>query len=209
MIELKDNFGRVHDYLRLSLTDICNLNCTYCNPVNPSESLVNSNLLEVGQMLRLAELFAGQLGIKKIRLTGGEPLTARGIEQLLEGMKELKARYGTKLHITTNGILLMKYLPLLKASGIDGINISLDSLKRDTYRNITKHYSLDRVLEAINMADEVGFEHIKINCVLMRGVNDTEIPDLIEYFGSRKVTLRFIEYMPFAENGGAVPGFIS
>lgn len=209
MMELKDNFGRVHNYLRLSLTDICNLNCAYCNPDKTKGMSSTSELMSVEQKLRIVELFVKYFGFKKIRLTGGEPLAGKDVVQLLEDVKAMKQQYGFELCITTNGTLLKGYLPQLNETGIEGINISLDSLNSETYSKITGHNSLIKVLKTINEAYDMGFDKIKINCVVMRGVNDDEITAFVEHFRDKYITVRFIEYMPFAQNGWNADNFIN
>lgn len=180
------------DYLRLSLTDRCNLRCYYCLPMNYRFNLRRSDLLSFEEILRITKILLS-LGVRNVRLTGGEPLMRKGIirlVQLLTGLKGLE-----ELSITTNGTLLLNYLDDLRKLGIKRINISLDTLKRDRFIKFTNYDGLPSVLKAIMMAKEMGFNPIKINTVLMRGVNDDEIIDFIKFASNNNLIQRFIEFM--------------
>lgn len=194
---LTDGFGRMHNYLRISLVEHCNLRCSYCMPEEGFDSISGENLLSDVEIIRLARLFVDQ-GVTKIRLTGGEPLLRPGIEQIAE---ELGALPGLQtLAITTNALLLKRKLRRLKKAGLNLINISLDTLRPDRFKQITRRDGLDLVLEAMDHALESGFDPLKINCVVMRGVNEDEILDFVELTRDRKIEVRFIEFMPFDGN---------
>lgn len=194
---LTDTFGRFHDYLRISLTERCNLRCTYCMPPEGVPLRPREEILTFEEIERLARLFVGG-GVRKIRLTGGEPLVRRDVEDLVDrvgAIPDLRS-----LAITTNGLLLEPMLPRLKAGGIREINVSLDTLREDRFRVITRRPGLHRVLGAIDAAIAAGYAPLKVNCVLLRGVNDDEIPDFVRWALDRPVSVRFIEYMPFEGN---------
>lgn len=208
---LFDRFGRKHDYLRLSLTNVCNLNCIYCNPLSDGGSQVtyNANLLSLEKIERIMKLFAVELGFKKLRFTGGEPLARKEFSEILKSAAILKKEYGFELGITTNATLLNRYIELMKSSNVNKINISLDSVNTASFLSMTGHNKAHEVLSAINETINTGFDEIKINCVVMRGFNDNEILDFIEYFKKQDLTVRFIEYMPFTENGWNNSLFVS
>ncbi|MCY4172108.1 MAG: GTP 3',8-cyclase MoaA [Bacteroidetes bacterium] len=194
---LVDGFGRNHTYLRISLIEQCNLRCKYCMPDDGIEWTPDENLLTDQEIIRLARLFVNQ-GVTKIRLTGGEPLLRPGIATIAEelgAMSKLKT-----LAITTNALLLKRNLHKLHSAGLNLINISLDSLQRKRFIEITRRDALDCVLEAIDSVLDYGFNPLKINCVVMRGINDDEIPDFVKLTIDRKIEVRFIEFMPFDGN---------
>lgn len=194
---LSDGFGRIHHYLRISLVEHCNLRCSYCMPEEGLEWTSPDELLTDGEIIRLARLFVGQ-GVKKIRLTGGEPLLRSGIGKIVE---ELGALPGLQtLAMTTNALLLKRKLPALRAAGMNLINISLDTLRPDRFKEITRRDGLGLVLEAIDHAIELGYSPLKVNCVVMRGVNEDEIVDFVEFTRRRPIEVRFIEFMPFDGN---------
>jgi cyclic pyranopterin phosphate synthase len=198
MAPLDDSFGRRHTYLRISLTERCNLRCTYCMPAEGVELKPRTHLLTYEEILRLARLFAG-LGVNKIRLTGGEPLIRKDVDALVA---ELGRIPGIRtLAITTNGLLLDRHLPLLAAGGLNLINISLDTLREDRFRTITRRPGLDQVLGAIDLALAADIGPVKVNCVVMKGVNEDELVDFVSFTRDRAVDVRFIEYMPFGGNG--------
>ncbi len=210
MITLKDNFNRVHDYLRISLTDKCNLNCIYCNPAGSgSIKLDKRSVLSYDEILRLIDIFAGRLGIKKIRFTGGEPLVRKDILYFFEEVYKKKLKYGFETGLTTNGTLLEDKLESLKNSGLDKLNISLDSLKQYNFRFITGSDGLSKVLRALDKAAETGFSSLKLNAVIIKNINDDEIINFTELARDRDITVRFIEFMPFGNNAWKYDGFIS
>ncbi len=207
---LKDRFNRIHDYLRISLTDKCNLNCIYCNPLEHHSKKLNKNeILTFDELLRLINIFSGRLGVKKIRFTGGEPLVRKNILEFFKSVHLLKIKYGFELGLTTNGTLLDNCLQELKRYGIDKLNISLDSLKPERFQYITGKDNLNTVIRAINKAADLGFNPLKINVVVMKNVNEDEVIDFVEFAKDTNLNVRFIEFMPFGNNNWNTDGFIS
>lgn len=209
-MKLIDKYNRIHNYLRLSVTGRCNLNCVYCNPVSTGDSSNNYNvILSNREITGLVILFLDHFEFNKIRLTGGEPFARKNIIELFEDLSLLKKKYSFQLSVTTNGTLLNGNLKNLKELGLDRINFSLDSLIADKYEQITGKNQLKKVLDTIDEAEQIGFEKIKINTVIIRNVNDDEIDDFVEYSIQTGINIRFIEYMPFSNNGYDKDGFIS
>ena len=193
---LSDGFGRQHTYLRISLVERCNLRCQYCMPEDVDWT-PNEQLLSDDEVLRLTRLFVDE-GVTKIRLTGGEPLLRPGIADLAA---EIGAMDGVEtLALTTNGLLLPKKLDTLNAAGVDLLNVSLDTLRADRFEEISRRQGFDLVLKAIDMAIARGYDPLKINCVVMRGVNDDELGDFVTWTEDKPVEVRFIEFMPFDGN---------
>lgn len=193
---MKDSFGREINYLRISVTDLCNLRCRYCMPQEGIPKLPHENVLSVEEIETLAKAFVN-LGINKIRLTGGEPLVRRGILDIVERIGKLE---GVKdFAITTNGVLLKNLAQELKNRGLKRVNISLDTLKEEKYKYITRIGNIKDVLEGIEVAKKVGLTPIKINTVLVRGFNDDEIEDLARLTEREEIDVRFIELMPIGE----------
>lgn len=192
-MELIDSFGRRINYLRLSITDRCNLRCTYCMPSMGIPKLHHEEILSYEDLYRIARQ-AVALGIAKIRITGGEPLVRKGVIGFIEriaaipGLKELV--------LTTNGILLREMALPLRRAGVQRLNISLDSLNPNTFSTITRGGDLSSVLAGIAAAEEAGFPPVKINAVVMRDVNDQELLDFAALTIQKPYTVRFIEYMP-------------
>lgn len=190
--QLVDPFGRTINYLRLSVTDRCNLRCTYCMS-EEMEFLPRSEVLSLEELELVARNFV-DLGIKKIRLTGGEPLIRKGIVDLcrniakLEGLKELV--------MTTNGVLLDQFAIALKEAGVKRINISIDSLNPDRFKQLTRFGALNEVINGIEAAVDAGFERLKLNAVILKGINDDEILHLAEFAIDRGLNISFIEEMP-------------
>jgi cyclic pyranopterin phosphate synthase len=183
------------DCLRLSVTDKCNLRCVYCHPTPDCRPTEHEDILGLEEMLRIIRLFA-ECGIKKLRLTGGEPLLKRDIVRLV---RELSAIAGIKdLSITTNGVFLKSLATELKAVGLQRVNISIDSIERKTYERITGFDLLPKVIEGIHSAIGAGLSPVKINCVIIKGLNDSEeqITALAGMSTSLPVSIRFIEYYP-------------
>ena len=204
--QLVDTFGRVHRDLRISVTDRCNFRCTYCMPPEGLEWLPRSELLTFEEIERVARLLVERFGVHSIRLTGGEPTVRARLADLVAMLTPL----GTDLALTTNGATLGLLAEDLAAAGLKRINISLDSLRADRFRDLTLRDDLDRVLDGVDAALAAGLDPVKINVVVMRDQNDDELLDFAE-FGRRKgVEVRFIEYMPLdAEEGwraGSVVG---
>jgi len=197
-MELTDSFGRKINYLRLSVTDRCNMRCVYCMPAEGVNLRRHADVLSYEELLLIAEAAVAN-GIEKIRITGGEPLVRRGIIQFLE---KLAAIPGLKqLVLTTNALNLREMAADLRKAGVQRLNISLDSLKAETFSSITRGGELRRVLEGIDAAEAAGFK-VKINMVAMRGVNDAEIEDFVALTLERGLTVRFIEYMPAIREAG-------
>ena len=194
---LVDNFGRKHTYLRISVTDRCNLKCFYCMPSDGVEWLKKEKLLTFEELERIAKVFVS-MGIEKIRLTGGEPLVRKDLSALAEKLSSIK---GLKcLAMTTNAMLLAKHAQAIRKAGITHLNISIDSLKKERFEKITGSKSFDEVMNGIKKALSTGFDSIKLNTVVIAGVNDDEILDFIEHFEDKPVNIRFIEFMPFKNN---------
>lgn len=189
---LRDTYNRPVRDLRISVTDRCNFRCTYCMPLDEYEWLEKSEILSFEEITRLARLFVA-LGVEKIRLTGGEPLARRDLETLIAQLSALEG--APELCLTTNGSLLAEKIAALKAAGLRRINVSVDSLRPDRFRQITKRGDLAKVLEGLFAAKSHGLHPIKINTVVERGVNDDEILDLVEFSRVHGFAIRFIEYM--------------
>lgn len=205
---LKDRYGRVHDYLRISLTDKCNLNCIYCNPQLPaSKKLDKKEILNFDELLRLIGIFTTGLGIRKIRFTGGEPMVRKDIMNFFEALSPIKDQTGFEFALTTNGTLLENNIGALKKAGLDRVNISLDSLRPEVFRRITGSDKLTEVIHSISLLEDAGFTNIKINTVVIKKVNDNEVTDFVHFFKDHSVTLRFIEFMPFQNNGWTTEAF--
>ena len=190
---LIDPYNRRLNYLRISITDRCSLRCIYCMPRQGISKLEHSEILTYEEILRLARIAVG-LGIDKIRLTGGEPLLRRGICDFLPKLTDLPGLRETSL--TTNGVFLGEKLERIKVAGINRINVSLDSLKRERYESITGFDGLETVLGAIKKADRTGFSPVKINMVVMAGINEDEVLDFAGLSLENPYHIRFIEYMP-------------
>lgn len=193
---LEDNFKRVHTYLRISLTERCNLRCKYCMPEDGVKLTERPKLMTNDEILYLAELFVNE-GVRKIRLTGGEPTIRKDLVEIVGKLKEIKNL--EHLGITTNGLVLTRMLLPLQRAGLDAVNISLDTLKPAKYEQITRRRGFERVIAGIDLAIQLGFTP-KVNCVLMRNFNDDELLDFVEFTKERRVDIRFIEYMPFSGN---------
>ena len=191
---LTDNFGRNNNYLRISLTDNCNLRCFYCMPNEDYDFTPASKLMQVDEIEAIAKLFVS-FGVNKIRLTGGEPLVRKDAHKIIEKLSNLPVN----LTITTNATRIDTHLDTLLASSIRSINVSLDTLQRDKFFFITKRDQFDKVLENINLLLNHNF-HVKINMVVMKGINDQEINDFIEWTRDFPIHVRFIEFMPFSGN---------
>lgn len=194
---LVDSFGRMHTYLRISLTERCNLRCQYCMPSDGVELTPTTHLLTQNEIHHMASLFVSS-GVDKIRLTGGEPTIRKDIEDICLRLSNLK---GLKtLGITTNGLTLARKLPKLRECGLSSINISLDTLIPAKFEFMTRRKGHERVLESIYAAVELGYDPVKVNCVVMRGFNDDEISDFVDLTRDKPINVRFIEFMPFDGN---------
>lgn len=189
---MKDNEGRNIDYLRISVTDRCNLRCIYCMPEEGVDHIVHEEILTYEEIVRIARA-SSALGVKKIRLTGGEPLVRKGISGLI---RELKGIDGIEeVSITTNGVLLPDMIDELADAGLNRVNLSLDSLKADKFRSITRHADLSQVFEGMERALELRIK-VRINVVLIKGINDDEVHDFVDLIKTYPVDVRFIELMP-------------
>jgi len=192
-IQLIDQYDRHLNYLRISVTDRCNLRCLYCIPPEGIDKLTHGDILTYEEILRLARI-AVDLGVDKIRLTGGEPLVRKGIAEFIP---RLTALSGLKeVSLTTNGIYLKDHLEGLRSAGIKRINISLDTLHRERYEKITGYDGFQEVCEGIRLARKLKFSPIKINVVVIKGINDDEILDFAKLTLKKPYHIRFIEYMP-------------
>jgi cyclic pyranopterin phosphate synthase len=193
-----DNHNREINYLRVSLTDRCNLRCLYCMPKEGVSLLGHKDILSYEEITRIVTI-AVKLGIMKVRLTGGEPLVRRGIVEFAANLNKIKGL--NDITLTTNGILLENYAEALFNAGIRRINISLDSLDPQKYTDITRKGNLDNVLRGIKCAEHIGFSPIKINVVAIKGFNDDEILDFAKLTVDKPYQIRFIEFMPVGNPG--------
>jgi cyclic pyranopterin phosphate synthase len=197
---LTDSYGRTATDLRVSLTDRCNLRCAYCMPAEGLDWLPKPELLTDDELVRLIGLAVTRLGITEVRFTGGEPLLRRGLPGILEQVAALEPRPETSL--TTNGIGLERLAGPLQAAGLDRINVSLDTLSADVFVQLARRDRLDDVLKGLVAATEAGLAPVKVNTVLMRGVNDHEAVALLRFCLAQGYQLRFIEQMPLDAQHG-------
>ena len=195
--ELVDSYGRVHRDLRISVTDRCNFRCAYCMPEEGMRWLPRDELLTYEEIERVARLLVERYGFDSIRLTGGEPTARAHLPVLVEKL----ARLDVDLALTTNGATLGLVADELARAGLRRINISLDSLRRDRFHALTRRDALHRVLDGIDAAMRVGLDPVKVNVVLMRGVNEDEVVDFATFGRERGVVVRFIEFMPLDADG--------
>lgn len=191
---IEDSFGRVHDYLRISLTDNCNFRCFYCMPEEEYDFTPASRLMQTDEIVALAKIFVAQ-GVKKIRLTGGEPLVRKDAAAIILALGKLPV----ELVMTTNGTRIAEMLPVLKEAGIKTVNISLDTLQPDKFMLITRRDVFHQVRSNIELLLQEKFI-VKVNVVVMKGLNDGEIRDFIEWTRHNPIQVRFIEFMPFSGN---------
>lgn len=191
---IRDRFNRIHNYLRISLTDNCNLRCHYCMPEEDYAFTPQANLMQPDEIEKLAALFV-QEGVTKIRLTGGEPLVRKDADSIIQRLSRLPIH----LTLTTNGTRLHEFVDVLEASDIHSLNISLDTLDADKFKLLTRRDLFQRVADNIELLVKKGF-HIKVNAVVMKGFNDKEINDFIAWTKNSPVHVRFIEFMPFSGN---------
>ena len=192
---MKDLFGREIDYLRISVTDLCNLRCQYCMPQSGVCKLEHEDVLTIEEFYDIAKAFV-ELGVKKIRITGGEPLVKNGIVELVEKISSLGLE---DLAMTTNALLLPDYAEDLKRAGLNRVNISLDTLDHKKYKEITRGGDLFKVLKGIEEAKRVGLTPIKINTVLIGDFNTDEIENFVYITKEEEIDVRFIELMPIGE----------
>ena len=196
-MRLIDTFGRVHSDLRVSLTDRCSLRCTYCMPAEGLPWLPGDQMLSTTELLRIVAV-AVDCGVTSVRLTGGEPLLRPDVVDIVRGIAEL----GVEISMTTNGLRLPSLAAPLRDAGLQRVNISLDTLDRETFKTLTHRDRLVDTLAGIRAAQIAGLEPVKINTVLLRGVNDHEAPDLLRWAVGEGVRLRFIEQMPLDPQHG-------
>src|ERR1017187_5744314 len=177
MIEntLTDTFGRAHDYLRISLTDHCDLRCTYCMPEGKNDFTTPANLMTPDEIIKIAKVFVS-MGVKKIRLTGGEPLVRKEAREIIQRLAELDVN----LTITTNATKVNEFINDFKAAGIHSVNVSLDTFSKDKFLKITRRNDFDKVMHNIKLLVDDDF-HVKINAVVMNGVNTDELCDFVEF----------------------------
>lgn len=198
-VALVDGYGRVHTDLRVSLTDRCNLRCTYCMPAEGLAWLPRAEILTDDEVVRLVRIAISRLGITKVRLTGGEPLLRRGLPGLISRLAQLSP--DLELSLTTNGIGLARTALQLREAGLSRVNVSLDTLRADRYKAITRRDRLDDVLTGLKAAHAAGLAPVKVNAVPVRGVNDDEIVDLARFALANGYRMRFIESMPLDAQG--------
>ena len=194
---LRDTFNRPITYLRISVTDRCNLRCIYCMPEAGLAWIPKPEILTYEEIARIVRAGA-DVGLRSVRLTGGEPLIRRDLERLVAMLADIPGI--EDISLSTNGLLLAERAALLRSAGLGRVNISLDTLREDRFEAIARRPGLDRVLNAIETCVEIGLSPIKINCVVMRGQNDDELADFAELTRMRPIFVRFIELMPVEEN---------
>lgn len=191
---MQDNHGRAHNYLRISITEHCNLRCTYCMPAEGIALTPRAHLMTADEIVTIAKTFV-KLGVTKIRLTGGEPLVRKDAKTIIEQLGKL----GVELTLTTNGILVHEFIDTFKEAGITTLNVSIDSLKKDKFNQITRRNYFEKLIENLDLLEKNNFK-VKLNVVVIKGFNDNEIIDFIELTKDRKIQIRFIEFMPFDGN---------
>ncbi|HWM74825.1 MAG TPA: GTP 3',8-cyclase MoaA [Nocardioides sp.] len=205
---LADRYGRVATDLRVSLTDRCNLRCSYCMPAEGLDWLPGDEVLSDDEVVRLIQVGVEQLGIREVRFTGGEPLVRRGIVDIVGQVHAIDP--SVEMSITTNALGLSRVAGPLAEAGLHRVNVSLDSVRRDTFHEITRRDRLDDVIDGLAAADAAGLGPVKVNAVLLRGVNDDQAAELLQWCLDRGYELRFIEQMPLdAQHGWTRDGMIT
>jgi cyclic pyranopterin phosphate synthase len=194
---LTDKFGRPITDLRISITDRCNFRCTYCMPAEGMQWLHRDDLLTYEEQARIVAVCVDRFGFESVRITGGEPTVRAHLPRLVAMLAPL----GVDVSMTTNGVKLAEMAHDLAGAGLRRINVSLDSLRRDVFRELTRRDELHHVLAGIDAALDAGLDPVKVNCVVMRGVNDDEVVDLAAFGRDRGVAVRFIEFMPLDADG--------
>lgn len=192
--QLQDTFGRSHDYLRISLTDACNLRCVYCMPNEKVKVTPSAKMMQADEIEGIAKVFV-KLGVKKIRLTGGEPLLRKDASQIIQRLSQLPV----ELTISTNGVLVNEYIDVFKESNIRSVNVSLDTLNADEFFAITKRGDFKKIVENIYLLLSHNFK-VKVNMVVIKGVNEHAVNDFIQWTKEFQLDVRFIEFMPFGGN---------
>jgi cyclic pyranopterin phosphate synthase len=195
--KLIDNYGRIAKKLRISVTDKCNMRCRYCMPKNNTKWFDSTEVLSFEEIIRLSSILAN-LGVEKIRITGGEPLVRPLIENLIKSIAKIP--HIKNIGLTTNGLLLLERVEKLKSSGLNSVNISLDSFKEDRFKMMTGINGLGKVISSIQKANDAGFD-VKINTVVVRGWNDDEVVEFANFARRTGITVRFIEFMPLDGTG--------
>src|SRR5208283_2611019 len=193
MRPIQDKYNRIIDYMRISVTDRCNLRCIYCMPSEGIRPVAHKDILRYEEIIRIVSA-AAKLGVKKIRITGGEPLTRKNLSFLIASLNEIEGI--EDISLTTNGVLLRQQVRELAASGLKRVNVSLDSLNPDKYREITRGGDINNVFEGIHEAQQAGLSPLKLNMVPIRGFNDDEIEALAQLTMKTPFHVRFIEFMP-------------
>lgn len=192
----EDSYGRRIDYLRISITDRCNLRCVYCMPEEGIKLFPHNEILTYEEIIFITKILA-KLGIRKVRITGGEPLIRKNLTYLIEKINEIEGI--NDIAITTNGILLSDMAKELKDAGLKRVNVSLDSLRKDRFFQITRKDDFNKVIAGIYKSIEIGLNPVKINVVVIRGVNDDEIIDFVNFVRDKEIEIRFIEFMPWGK----------
>lgn len=193
---LVDSFNRKHDYLRISLTDKCNLRCLYCMPIDLPESfLATRSMMNVDEMIAIAKVFV-DLGVTKIRLTGGEPLVRKEVREIISRL----SKFPIQLALTTNAVLVDEFVDLFVETGLRSVNVSLDSLDATTFEILSQRKHFNKVVDNIQLLLDRGF-HVKLNMVVLKDLNHLEIPAFIAMTKNSNLHIRFIEFMPFKGNG--------
>ncbi len=200
MSGLVDGFGRTATDLRVSLTDRCNLRCSYCMPAEGLEWLPDESVLTDDEVVRLIQVAVERLGVHEVRFTGGEPLVRRGLVDIVRRTAALRPR--PEISLTSNGLGLRRIAGALVDAGVDRVNISLDTIRPDTFREITRRDRLDDVIAGLAAAAEAGLQPVKVNAVLLRGVNDDQSPELLRWCIDHGYELRIIEQMPLDAQHG-------
>ncbi len=197
---LEDRYGRVATDLRVSLTDRCNLRCSYCMPAEGLDWLPGDDILTDDEVVRLIEVGVRRLGVREVRFTGGEPLVRRGLVDIVRRTKAIDPT--VELSLTTNALGLARTAATLKAAGLDRVNVSLDTVRADTFHTITRRDRFQDVVEGLAAARDAGLVPVKINAVLLRGINDDQAPELLRWSIEHGYDLRFIEQMPLDAQHG-------
>ncbi len=197
---LVDRFGRTATDLRVSLTDRCNLRCSYCMPAEGLDWLPNDDVLTDDEVVRLIGVAVEHLGVREVRFTGGEPLIRRGLPDIVRRTAALAPR--PEISLTTNALGLERTAPALAAAGLDRVNVSLDTVRRDDFNTITRRDRLDDVVAGLAAAKAAGLGPVKVNAVLLRGINDDQAPELLQWCLDHDYALRFIEQMPLDAQHG-------
>ena len=190
-IQMQDTHGRMHSYLRISITENCNLRCTYCMPAEGIALTPKAHLMTADEIISIAQTFVN-LGVNKIRLTGGEPLVRKDAKDIIQRLGKL----GVELTLTTNGILVHDFIDTFKEAGVHTLNVSIDSLQEDKFNQITRRNYFDKFWENLELLDANGFQ-LKLNVVVIKDFNDDEIIDFIEMTKDRNIQIRFIDFFRF------------